>query len=672
MALALTQKDLDELKPYVDKTVQRVVGSSEPAVVNAAISCLASGADRLQITNKLRTLHPALIEKAHKLTDLIFELVSEYAHTLEQHEQQKNAKKRHREVETAAPPPKTVKVDPPSQLDTTGGVVMSSQQIKDMMANAQRMIEERKRALGAIGSTPLPPPGVHVPTTLATTPMQIPHNMSIVIPPVVKQPQLGSGPRTAEFEGDKKKKLLELQAQIQSKIAAGVLGRKEDAVDGEAPSKPVPLLLDNEGRAIDVSGKQLLFPQHQPTLKANIRAQKKTDFKPMNDRAAEEEDFGGNKYFDERLAPMKPRGKRTLKFNEPGKYVALAHRERMQSQLARLQEEIADKARKTGISTAARLARLSGAVASSSGAEKAAEYIPQVEWWDSLLLEESPAESTDMTKDLITYDSPVKEGSITRLIEHPTQLRCPTEPHEPAYVPVFLTKTEMKKLRRQNRREAWKEKQEKIRLGLDPAPAPKVRISNLMRVLGVEAVQDPTKVEAHVRKEMAKRLKTHTDTNANRKLTPEQKKDKKLRKLQEDVSLGVHVAVYRIDDMTNQAKKFKVDTNAKQLTMTGCVILYRECNLVVVEGGPKQQKKYKQLMMSRIKWGEDNVKDKEDTPNKCVLVWEGTTKERAFSDLKFKVVPTEEQAREFLKKHGVENYWDLALSGSVLENITDI
>ena len=32
-----------------------------------------------------------------------------------------------------------------------------------------------------------------------------------------------------------------------------------------------------------------------------------------------------------------------------------------------------------------------------------------------------------------------------------------------------------------------------------------VRISNLMRVLGNEAVQDPTKVEAHVRSQMAER-----------------------------------------------------------------------------------------------------------------------------------------------------------------------
>ena len=49
----------------------------------------------------------------------------------------------------------------------------------------------------------------------------------------------------------------------------------------------------------------------------------------------------------------------------------------------------------------------------------------------------------------------------------------------------------------------------------------------------------------------------------------------------------------RITDLSNQAKKFKVETNANQLFMTGAVVLYKDVNVVVVEGGPKQQKKYK-------------------------------------------------------------------------------
>lgn len=241
-------------------------------------------------------------------------------------------------------------------------------------------------------------------------------------------------------------------------------------------------------------------------------------------------------------------------------------------------------------------------------------------------------------------------------------------------MPVFLTTKEQKKLRRQNRREAWKEEQEKIRIGLVPPPEPKLRISNLMRVLGTEAVPDPTRIEQHVREQMAKRQKAHEDANNARKLTDDQKRDKKIRKVKEDVSCGVHISVYRIKELHDfPSKKFKVETNAKQLQLTGTVVLFRDCCVVVVEGGPKQQKKYRRLMMNRIKWDEDTVKNPEgqEVQNSCNLVWEGTSQRRHFGELKFKVFPMEKMAREFFQKHQVEHYWDLAYSGAVLEASED-
>jgi U4/U6 small nuclear ribonucleoprotein PRP3 len=44
---------------------------------------------------------------------------------------------------------------------------------------------------------------------------------------------------------------------------------------------------------------------------------------------------------------------------------------------------------------------------------------------------------------------------------------------------------------------------------------------------------------------MAERLSNHEKANAERKLTPEQRKEKTVKKLQEDTTAGVHVAVYR-------------------------------------------------------------------------------------------------------------------------------
>lgn len=194
-----------------------------------------------------------------------------------------------------------------------------------------------------------------------------------------------------------------------------------------------------------------------------------------------------------------------------------------------------------------------------------------------------------------------------------------------------------------------------------------------MRVLGTQAVQDPTKIEEHVREQVAKRKREHEESNAARKLTDEQRKEKRIRKIKEDITLGVHVSVYRVLNLTNASKKYKVETNAKQLMMTGIAVIYKNINIVVVEGGPKQQKKYRRLMMNRIKWSEDSVPKEhcegdEEVENKCILVWQGTVKQRAFNDFKIKVSPNESFARELFKNHGVSTYFDLAFSVSILDN----
>ena len=66
-------------------------------------------------------------------------------------------------------------------------------------------------------------------------------------------------------------------------------------------------------------------------------------------------------------------------------------------------------------------------------------------------------------------------------------------------------------------------------------------------------------------------LRAHEAANEERKLTKEQRSAKKVKKLKEDLSLGVHVSVFALLDISNPAKKFKVDQNAQQLYLTGIV-----------------------------------------------------------------------------------------------------
>uniref|UniRef100_A0A673VYN2 U4/U6 small nuclear ribonucleoprotein Prp3 n=1 Tax=Salmo trutta TaxID=8032 RepID=A0A673VYN2_SALTR len=690
--MSLPKREVEELRPWVERTVKKVLGFSEPTVVTAALHCVGKGLDKRKTTDQLR---PFLDESAGGFVERLFEALEESRNS----RGNKGAGERNRkrdlkdvfgdEVEVGARRdvpeagdgvpvkrkrvPRFEEVEEPEVLPappTESPGMLTKIQIKQMMEAATRQIEERKKQLNPpFASRLLPAPSA----------------------PSSGSAQSIAPSQAATFMNDaieKARKAAELQARIQSQLAMkpGILGA---IVNTGGPHNlvalanlhamgitrlqtlpqihPAPLILDDMGRTVDASGNEVELTHRMPTLKANIRAVKREQFRQQL-KEKPGEDLESTIYFDGRvnIAPAQ-RAKKGFKFHEQGRFEKIAQRIRTKAQLEKLQTEIAQAAKKTGIQASTKLALFAPKKMLGDG------QVPIIEWWDSYILPSNIDLSTETN--FVTMEL----FGVTNLVEHPAQISPPVDTDKPGVtLGVYLTKKEQKKLRRQTRREGQKELQEKVRLGLMPPPEPKVRISNLMRVLGTEAVQDPTKVEAHVRAQMAKRQKAHEEANAARKLTTEQRKEKKVKKLKEDLSLGVHISVYRIRNLHNPAKKFKVEANANQLYLTGTVVLHRDVNMVVVEGGPKAQKKFKRLMLSRIKWEEHNSKrddpdadDETKKNNRCSLVWEGTAKERNYGEMKFKQCPTENMAREHFKKHGTEHYWDLALSQSVLESTDD-
>lgn len=67
-----------------------------------------------------------------------------------------------------------------------------------------------------------------------------------------------------------------------------------------------------------------------------------------------------------------------------------------------------------------------------------------------------------------------------------------------------------------------------------------------MKVLTSDAIQDPTRVEARVRREVALRRHTHEKMNAERKLTDEQRREKKDNKKMEEEKKGIYGTVYKL------------------------------------------------------------------------------------------------------------------------------
>lgn len=66
-----------------------------------------------------------------------------------------------------------------------------------------------------------------------------------------------------------------------------------------------------------------------------------------------------------------------------------------------------------------------------------------------------------------------------------------------------------------------------------------------MRVLTQDAISDPTKVEAQVRREMIARERGHMKRNAEAKKTDDQVWEKEQEKMRKDESKGIGTMVYR-------------------------------------------------------------------------------------------------------------------------------
>jgi U4/U6 small nuclear ribonucleoprotein PRP3 len=371
-----------------------------------------------------------------------------------------------------------------------------------------------------------------------------------------------------------------------------------------------------------------------------------------------------------RNALAKGRSSRQLIFNQKGKYIQQAAALRRQAQLEAMKKKIAERARQAGLEE-------------DLDTEKA--FIvpppPDLEWWDEGLVNGKYYDAITNPANL-KIDTP--DSIITIYIQHPVLIEPPQEKNNPAPKPMYLTSKEQAKLRRQRRRADLQEQQAKVRLGLEPPPPPKVKKGNLMRVLGEEAVKDPTAVEARVNREIAERHQKHVDENENRKLSKEERAEKLARQQAEDAARGIHIRVYKIDSLANGKHRYQISVNAEQNALTGVCIMHPKLNLVVVEGGEHSIRNYDKLMQNRIHWtdmeaprsvqegnrealakwleayeeGTETLKDL--SLNKCELVFKGEAKQRSFRKwLGARVCETDAQAKDVLSRAKMENFWGL-------------
>lgn len=459
-----------------------------------------------------------------------------------------------------------------------------------------------------------------------------------------------------------------LMAEALARAAAAAASWKSGGQEKKPSKEELALRVDALGREVDAEGRVVAPGASRRTLLANENLDKKGE-KRDNPYAAHRmvEAADALDIMDPRLVARKRETKkaRAFAFVEEGHYVKIAEATRQRAAGISV-DEVGDDVGEQPESAAveAVLPRRPDHVAS----------VPGMEWWDEEFLpKEARAKRLSSVAERMRdqYElCGIEHSRFYGLVHHPPAAKpLAPEKRQAETMPFYLTKQDRKRVRRQTRAEREREKRDKIQLGLVPPPEPKFKLSNFMKVLGEQAVANPSKLEKKVMEQVNQRLQHHEMRNAARKLTPQERKDKKRRKLAEDTSHEVFVAVFYVHNLDSSQHRFKLDVNAKQLNLTGAVLMCTSpeahFSLVVVEGGPKGLRRFVALVTRRIRWTDDDAPTPEAAaappPNWAVLIWRGTVAKRAFSQFKFQECRTAFSARRVLEAKAVPHYWDLAL-----------
>jgi len=286
------------------------------------------------------------------------------------------------------------------------------------------------------------------------------------------------------------------------------------------------------------------------------------------------------------------------------------------------------------------------------------QTIPQIEWWDM------PFASQKSTEQATFENLKIENQKTFKLVEHPTFIK-PLIPlnTKSRSIPLYLTKKERRRIRRQKRSERQQDMRDQVAAGLMPPPPPKVKLSNLMRVLGEQAVADPSRLEKEVYEQTQARIKNHEMRNLASKLTPAEKWEKKQKKIREDSVGAPTVTVYWVHNICNPAEiaasnRFKIDVNAQKFGLTGCLVAVSDestkgANLVLVEGGERASTKFEQQMLKRIKWPGFN-----GSPG-CLKMWSGKGMKSFHSKFEFHDFTSVDDARKFCRQKGIVDYFDM-------------
>ncbi|KAG2373205.1 hypothetical protein C9374_010221 [Naegleria lovaniensis] len=476
--------------------------------------------------------------------------------------------------------------------------------------------------------------------------------------------------------------------------ADGEISSRDSTTSSNAPTSYSAVIMDEFGNLVDETGKIIQSRKTVVTTKINQRRQKEKKENAL--KIEKPPSIKKQEIYDPSLglpsADRKKR-KRGLEFHEKGEFIEKARimreLEEEERQKALLKQQLeAEKKEQDRIQKEQERERLIqeekeiGELHLMLGCRRVEDYestIPDAFWWDKRILksfkkgDDSRVDSSidPYERDYDTESSifKIKEKMVKHnFVEHPVIVEPLKKKVEIGPLPLMLTKKEQKKMRTQQRIQREKEKQRKIKLGLIPPPPPKANMGNYMKAL-LGSGEDPTELEMRIKREIAERVKAHEERMEAQKLTKEEKRERKIRKINEDAEYELIVALYSIPNLAHPQTRFKINT-AKEKGVTGAVLSCANQNndkkriLLIAEGGKKSLKAYDHVLLNRIDWTKRETSEEESNidrsePDSAKLLWKGTILKRNFQYFKFQQFETEESIKNYLKDHGCSHYFDI-------------
>lgn len=359
---------------------------------------------------------------------------------------------------------------------------------------------------------------------------------------------------------------------------------------------------------------------------------------------------------------IRKRFEKGLKFHEKGEVSAAIEHERESLKILKEQELQRKESETQHQEETKRKVKNAELPDTTIGEEKfAPSRTPVVEWWDKPFLGHQLQILPKYTADTIAAENEGSEDEddehpSIRYVEHPTPIKVETSG---PVTKVYLTKNEQKRIRRNKRKLQREEHEARIKMGLDLPLEPKVSLRNMMNVYeNNQNISDPTAWESTVKQQVASRKRKHQETNATRHEQAQQNKKSK----NKTATTGNHCRVFRFQSLSNPRIRYKLKTNAQQLSLNGLCLRVGDNGggIIVIAGSEKSCRFYDKLVTRRIRWDE-NFEDRETNEtidmkgNHAEKLWEGEWEDPSWGPFFMKICRDEQELREQLRQRNAEH-----------------